>query len=189
MSGRLILFLLLVLAAIGSGWLMNRANQGGLTAETEASLDPDYYMEDFTTITMGDDGLPLNKLYAVYMEHNPVDDTLELYEPKLEIFRDSDDPLFITAEKGWVTNDNEVILLRGKVRLWEEDGEGDVALNVDTTEVKVLLLEEYAETDQNATIVAKGTTVTGRGFRAHFAESRLEILFHEQTVITQPDRS
>jgi len=187
MSGRLILFLLLALAAIGSGWLMNRAVQTDVALDAGVRLDPDYYMEDFTTITMGEDGVPLNKLYAVYMEHNPVDDTLELYEPKLEIFRDSNDPLFITAEKGWVTNNNEIILLRGVVRLWEAGPNGDVALNVETSEVRVLLLEEYAETDQNATIVTKRTTVTGRGVRAHFDEGRLEILFHEQTVITQPD--
>lgn len=187
MSGRIILFMLLVLAALGSGWLMNRASRTESTPEPGAYLDPDYYMEDFTTVTMGEDGVPKNKLYAVYMEHNPVDDTLELYNPRLEIFRDNNEPLFISAEKGWSTSDNEVVLLRGKVRLWEENGAGEVTLNVETTEVRVLLLEEYAETDQNATIVANGTTVTGRGVRAHFDESRMEILFHEQTIITQPD--
>jgi lipopolysaccharide export system protein LptC len=188
MSGRIILLIFLVLSAVGSGWLMNRASRTDAEAGADAYLDPDYYMEDFTTVSMGEDGAPLNKLYAVYMEHNPVDDTLELYEPRLEIFRANNEPLFITAEKGWATDNNEVVLLRGKVRLWEQNRSGDVTLDVETTEVRVLLLEEYAETDQNATIVAKGTTVTGRGVRAHFDESRLEILFHEQTVITQPDR-
>jgi lipopolysaccharide export system protein LptC len=187
MSGRVALFLLLAAAALGSGWLMNRASRTETAPAAGVYLDPDYYMEDFTTVTMGEDGVPMNKLYAVYMEHNPVDDTLELYNPKLEIFRENDDPLFISADKGWSTNDNEVVLLRGKVRLWEENRAGEVTLNVETAEVRVLLLEEYAETDQNAIIVANGTTVTGRGVRAHFDEGRMEILFHEQTVITQPD--
>lgn len=188
MPKRIILFIVLAAAAVGSGWLMNRTASTVPGPVTADHLDPDYYMEDFTTITMDEAGRPASKLYAVYMEHNPVDDTLELYEPELEIFRADTDPVRITADKGWVTNNNEVILLRGKVRMWIENEAGQVRLNVDTTEVRVLLLEEYAETDQNATIVAKRTTVKGRGIRAHFAENRLEILNHEQTTIAPPDK-
>ena len=188
MSRRLILFLILAVAAVGSGWLMKRISGTEPVPSVSDRIDPDYYMEDFTTISMDENGLPASKLYAVYMEHNPADDTLELYEPNLEVYRGESDPLRITADKGWVTNNNVVILLRGKVRMWIEDAAGKVTLNVDTTEVRVLLLEEYAETDQNATIVAKRTTVKGRGIRAHFDDNRLEILDHEQTTIAPPDR-
>lgn len=187
MSKRIILILILAASAIGSSWLMNRISVTDTVPVASDQLDPDYYMEDFTTITMDENGLPASKLYAVYMEHNPVDDTLELYEPDLEIFRQNGDPLMITADKGWVTNDNEVILLRGKVRMWIENTPGQTTMDVETTEVRVLLLEEYAETDQNATIVAKRMTVKGRGVRAHFDENRLEILNHEKTTITPPD--
>ena len=189
MSKRIILFSILAAAAIGSGWLMNRIVGTGTATAPSENLDPDYYMDDFTTITMDEKGLPASKLYAVYMEHNPVDDTLELYEPVLELYRPDSDPLHITADKGWVTNNNEVILLRGKVRMWIENGAGKVRLNVDTTEVKVLLLEEYAETDQNATIVANRATVKGKGIRAHFDENRLEILNHERTTIKPADKN
>lgn len=150
-------------------------------------LEPDYYMEDFTAITMGDDGNPVNILQAAYMQHNPIDQTFELLEPILEIFRDNKNPLNISADKGWVTNNNEVILLRGNVRMWELNESEDVVLNVETTTARVLLVEEYAETDQYVTIVAKNATITGRGVRAHFDESRLEILSHDQTIISKAD--
>ncbi|MEX2354065.1 MAG: LPS export ABC transporter periplasmic protein LptC [Gammaproteobacteria bacterium] len=182
MSRRIILFVLLASAAT-AGWLMNYLVQTETVTDEALYLDPDYYMEDFTVTSMDESGSPLNRLYAVYMEHNPVDNTFELYEPEMEVFRENKLPLFITAEKGWVTNNNEVILLRGKVRLWEENESGEVILNVDTTEVRVLILEEYAETNENATIVAGKATITGRGVRAYFDESRLEILFHDQTII------
>lgn len=177
------------MAAAGSSWLMNRMDRTDPAPLSGDRLDPDYYMEDFTTISMDENGRPASKLYAVYMEHNPVDDTLELYEPALEIYRSNTNPLKITADKGWVTDNNEVILLRGKVRMWIENPAGEVDLDVQTAEVRVLLLEEYAETDQNATIVAKRATVTGRGVRAHFDENRLEILNHEQTTISPPARN
>jgi lipopolysaccharide export system protein LptC len=186
MQTRLVLIILLVAAAVG-GWLMNYLVQTETTSYDRAHLDPDYYMEDFTAITMDDNGNPLNRLYAVYMEHNPVDNTFELIEPALKIYRDNKNPLNITAEKGWVTNNNEVVLLRGNVRMREENTSGEVILNVETTEVRVLLVEEYAETDQYVTIIAKNATITGRGVRAHFDESRLEILSHEQTIISKTD--
>ncbi len=188
MTGRIILFLILIIAVTFSGWLMNKI----LDSETDRSVnpypDPDYFMQDFTTVSMGNDGLPINKLYAVYMEHNPINDTSELYEPKLEIYRDDNGPFYITADKGWATEDNEVILLRGKVIIWEENIDGNITMNIETTDLNVLLVEEYAETDQFATIDTNTTTVTGKGIRAHFDNSLVEILNHEQTIIVHPDK-
>ena len=99
MSGRLILIIILALAALSSGWLMDRITGTPSSVMSNTAQDPDYYMEDFSTITIGEDGLPLNTLFASYMEHNPADDTLYLQNPKLEIFRTNNDPLYITAEK------------------------------------------------------------------------------------------
>jgi len=189
MSGRIVLISILAVAALGSGWLLDRLLITEPAVVLNPNTEPDYYMEDFSTITIGDNGLPLNTLYAVYMEHNPVDDTLELFEPKLEIFRTNNEPLYITAEKGWATDNNEVILLQGKVRMWVKNKEGETTLDVETSEVRILVLEEYAETDQNVIIIGKRTIIKGRGVRAYFDENKLEILNHEQTIITQPDKS
>ena len=35
--------------------------------------------------------------------------------------------------------------------MWEEDIEGNITMNIKTTDLNVLLIEEYAETDQFAT--------------------------------------
>jgi lipopolysaccharide export system protein LptC len=166
---------------------MKRVSDTELIFSPEQGYEPDYYMEDFTTITIGDTGLPLNSLYAIYMEHNPLDDSLQLDQPRLEVFREDNDPLYITADKGRATNNNEIIDLQGRVRMWELDSDGNVRINVITSDVRVLVLEEYAETDQNATITGKRTTITGRGVRADFKDNKLEILDHEKTVITQAD--
>jgi lipopolysaccharide export system protein LptC len=187
MSGRLILIIILSIAALSSGWLMDRLTGTSPTSLSGRSQEPDYYMEDFTTITIGEDGLPLNKLYATYMEHNPGDDSLFLVNPKVEIFRNNNVPFFIAAEEGRATDDNEEIYLQGKVRMWEENEAGAATLSVDTEDVKILVLEEYAETDQNATITGKHMTITGQGVRANFKDSRLEILKHDKTIITDPD--
>lgn len=185
MSQRTLLLAVLFAAAAASAWLLRYLSEETPGQAVQTYHDPDYYMEDFTTLSMEKDGKPKNKLYAVYMAHYPDDDTTELLQPKMEIYRVGRPPLFITAKQGWVTSNNNVILLQGDVRLWEDDELGQRTLQVDTSEVRVLMDDEYAETDQPATIHSNHSTIKGSGMRAYLKESRLEVLKHERTTIEQ----
>ena len=183
MNQRLTLLVVLFAAAAASAWFLKYVTEEHPGVAVQVYHDPDYYMEDFTTLSMEKDGRPKNKLYAVYMAHYPDDDTTELLQPKMEIYRTGRPPLFITAKSGWVTSNNEVVLLKGNVRLWEDDELGRRTLQVDTTEVRVLMDDQYAETDQPATIVSNHSTVKGSGLRAYLKENRVEVLRHEKTII------
>ncbi len=175
--------IVLSLLAIGSAWLLNRLSENGSTEISVLRHDPDNYMHDLTTLTMNKDGSVKNKLYADYMAHYPDDNTIELINPKLEIFRPGKPPTTITAEKGWVTDDNEVILLSGKTRLIQIDAEGIRELEILTSDVRVLMDQEYAETDKPATIIGKKTTINSTGMKAYIGENRLELLNNVHTKI------
>ena len=175
--------IVLSLLAIGSTWLLNRLSE---TESTEISVlrhDPDNYMYELTTLTMNQDGSPKNKLYADYMAHYPDDNTTELINPRLEIFRLGKPPTTSTAEKGWVTEDNEVILLSGETRLIQLDAEGIRELEIITSDVRVLMDQEYAETDKAATNFRKKTTIKSIGMKAYLGENRLELLNNVHTKI------
>ncbi len=190
MPQRLIILLLLVGAALGSTWVMNRVGQEVSDEEPTGEFqEPDYYMEDFTTLSMRPDGTPKHRLEAVYMAHYPDDDTTELIDPVMKIFRVDSTPLHVVADKGWVTADNEIVLLQGDVTMWENDESGVRNMEIHTSEVRVLTEEEYAETDKFATINKERTTITGTGVRAYFNDSRLEIIDHERTVIKPKPRT
>ena len=173
----------LSLLALGSAWLLNRLTDTGSTEISVLRHDPDTYMHDLITLTMNQDGTPKNKLYADYMAHYPDDNTTELINPKLEIFRIDKPPTIITAEKGWVTEDNEVILLSGNTRLLQLDTEGNRELEIITNDVRVLMDQEYAETDKPATIFGKKTTIKSTGMNAYLGENRLELLSNVYTKI------
>ena len=185
MSQRLIIVAFLIVTALASAWLLNVVSQQRPASYAESLHEPDYYMEDFTTLTMKDDGTPKSSLYAVHMAHFPDNDTSELLQPKMEMFRSSRLPLYVSADKGWVTADNEVILLKGNVQLWEDNEDGERILQVNTEMARVLVEQDYAETDKPATIKMKRTTVNGIGLRAYFDDSRLEILKDVHTYIEQ----
>jgi len=183
MSQRLFILAMLIGAAVGSAWLLQRLSGDATKRAAVDHHDPDYYMEDFTTLTMKENGNPKNKIHAVYMAHYPDNDTTELLKPQMEIFREDKLPLYIAAEKGWVTGDDEAVFLRGAVKVWELDEKGNSTVEINTTDVRVLLDDEYAETDQYATIVTNSSTITGTGMRAFFPERRLEIINHDKTTI------
>lgn len=175
--------IVLSLLAIGSAWLLNRLSETGSTEVSVLRHDPDNYMHDLTTLTMNQDGSAKNKLYADYMAHYPDDNTIELINPRLDIFRSEKPPTTITAEKGWVTEDNEVILLSGKARLIQLDAEGVRELEIITSDVRVLMDQEYAETDKPSTIFVKTTTIKSTGMKAYLGENRLELLNNVYTKI------
>jgi len=185
MSQRLIIIIFLVITALGSAWLLNVISQQRPRSGKQNYHEPDYYMEDFTTLTMNQEGKPKSSLYAVHLAHFPDNDTSELLQPKMELYRTTRLPLYISADKGWVTANNEVILLEGNVQLWENDATGQRTLQVNTSKANVLLEQDYAETDQPATIKTRRTTITGIGLRAYFDDSRLEVLKNVHTQIDQ----
>ena len=175
--------LALLLLAAGSAWLLNRL-AGTEQAKTELKgHDPDYYMENFTTTTMEEDGTLKNKLSADYMAHYPDNDTTELHGPRLEVFRKDELPVNIVADKGWVTENNEVILLTGNVKFWQDDSNGQRKIEIITTDVRILPKQEYAETDKPVKLISRRTTVNATGVRAYFDESRVELLNNVQAKI------
>lgn len=174
---------ILIMLVIGSTWLLKRLGEGESGKNMIIRHDPDYYMENFSTTTMEDDGSIKNRLSAEYMAHYPENDTTELSRPYLEVFRNNKQPLMIVADKGWVTSDNEVILLTGAVKLWQNNPGGDRKMEIMTTDVRILPEQEYAETDMPATFISRQSTITGTGVRAYFKEERVKLLNNVQTII------
>ena len=132
---------------------------------------------------MREDGTPRNTLHAIYMAHYPDNDTSELLKPTMQLFRIGNRPYVVSSDKGWITSDNEVILLKGSVQMTESDESGKLTLQVNTESARVLPNQNYAETDDYATIISNRTTITGTGMRAYFNDGRLEVLNNVHTTI------
>lgn len=175
--------IILILLASASAWLLNKLTTGESIITTGYRHDPDYYMENFTTRSMGTDGNPKNILTADYMAHYPDSDTTELTNPRLEVFRENKRPVNIIADKGWVTENNEVILLTGYVRLREEDDEGAVKMEIISSDVKILADQDYAETEKPVKLTRGKIIVNSTGMRAWMKESRFEFLDNVHTII------
>jgi lipopolysaccharide export system protein LptC len=164
-------------------WYMNRLSLPVTEVTSFKPVVPDYYLENFTTTSMNADGSPRNRVNAIYMAHYANDDASELLNPSMQFFRTNRPPMHISSDKGWLTSDNEVILLKGLVELFELDETGARKLQVNTSNTRVLPNRDYAETDAPATIITGRLTIQGDGMRAHLQENRLEILSNVHTTI------
>ncbi|MEM7026792.1 MAG: LPS export ABC transporter periplasmic protein LptC [Pseudomonadota bacterium] len=181
---------LAVLLLIGVGisfWLLKLLTDEDKIDLMEFAHFPDYYMHDFSTLTMTEEGKPKNLLEAEYMAHYPDDNTTELTQPRMKFFRLDEPPMHVRADKGWVTSDNEVILLTGNVYLYQNDAQGNRDFELIADDARVLVDEDYAETDNAATVIKNRTVINAIGMRAYMAEQRMEFLSNVQTTI-EPKR-
>jgi len=173
----------LIIAAALSFWILKLLNDEYKNDLMALAHFPDYYMHDFSTLTMDDFGKPRNLLEAEYMAHYPDDNTTELNLPKMKFFRVDESPIHVSADKGWVTSNNEVILLLGNVYLYQNNVQGNKALEVIADDARLLIEEDYAETDNAVTVIRGRTVINSIGMRAFIAEQRMEFLSNVKTKI------
>ncbi len=89
----------------------------------------------------------------------------------------------LVRDKGWVTSNNEVILLLGNVYLYQNNVQGNKALEVIADDARLLIEEDYAETDNAVTVIRGRTVINSIGMRAFIAEQRMEFLSNVKTKI------
>ena len=181
--GRRKLALILVILAAMTYWALDKLTKDDLTKLSKLAHYPDYYMENFTTLTMNQDGTPKNRLYADYMAHYPDDNTSELHQPKMIFFREDQQPINVRSDRGWVTSNNDVILLKGNVYLHQNDDDGNLKTELLAEDARVLVDKKYAETDKATTLINRKSTTTSVGMRAYMQEQRMEFLSNVRTII------
>lgn len=185
MRERVSLLAALLLLVLISTWFL-RALDEEPPLDPRASHEPDAYMTNFNTLTMGEDGRAKHRLSAGHMSRYVQDGTTELTGPRVELFRRQGSPVELRADRGWLAADDEVALLHGNVRLLRIDAAGARLFEVRTAKARVLLSEEYADTDAEVVLLKGRVAVDSIGMRAYLRENRLTFDRHVQTTIAPP---
>lgn len=174
--------LMLAVLALGSAWLVQRLAVDETAEDAELRHDPDFFMNDFVRVSMGPDGLPAEELRAKRLEHYPDTKTHELEEPYVLAHDDDGTPTEVRSERGWVSADQNVILLQGRVYLWEDDLDGSRRLEILTRDLKIINDAEYAETSETALIRTPSGESRSVGLKAWLEDSRLVLVSQVQTT-------
>jgi len=177
-SEKRILVLAAILVAIAvSGWIFRSSNAPpALFLPEELTHDPDYYLKDFVSTSMGKDGRPERRLSGESMVHYPDDDSATLERPRLVLFTERGRAWDIVSESGKVNAGGESIDLHGEVRIKGGlDATGN-EVEIATSEVVVWPDRQQAETEHPVLITYSSGVVEAVGMRADFKVRRLELL-------------
>jgi LPS export ABC transporter protein LptC len=161
--------------AFGSAWLLDSVDERQAAEQASADFEPDSTMENFVRWGMDLDGAPKNRLQAEFMAHFAYDDSSEFDKPEVELYRTEGSPWHVVAERAWVNGAGDVMILYGEVTIWRDNDDGS-RLELQTRDLKVLLDNEYAETDHPVTLRDKVSVIDAIGMRADFSRSRIEFL-------------
>lgn len=186
MAKQLKVIMLLLALTILSTWILYKVSQVSTGPIGNAANAPDYFMQDFTTLAMNASGNPDYRLHGVYMAHYPASDTTEILKPSIDFLRPDRPATHVIADRGWLTSANEVVLLNGNVELTERDRSGNPIMQVATAKARVLIDQNYVESDQFTRIVTRHTRITGNGMQADLNNGKLSVLSDVHTTIT-PD--
>ena len=110
------------------------------------------------------------RIQAEYMQHFVDDDSTEMTKPIMTMYSPEKPDLHIVSETGYISSDGELVLLNGAVNIKREALKNIAPMEIDTHNLRVQLLNDFAETDEFVKIKSGSNTIEGTGLRAHFRE-------------------
>lgn len=165
MSWRLTLGLVLLAAAIFSGWSAWKQRE---VVEVPAAVAErsDYLMRDFEMISLDDKGQESITLRAPEMQRNAKDQTFQIATP-LFLLPDTEGQHWeMRSATAWVSPKGDEVRLSGSVEGRSPEGVG-VPTTFSTERLNVFPRKNLASTDDKVTITRPGSILSGVGFEVN----------------------
>ncbi len=144
------LLAILILVAAFAFWFQEDYQQQPLGVKPVETRLPDYFMDNFTTTSLDENGQPRYVLKARKMVHYDDDDSAELEQPRLS-FKDEQREFTISAQRAVYYQQQNLIHLHDDVRILRQDHTAG-ELSIQTDYLKINTLKRIAETDQLARV-------------------------------------
>ena len=180
MNLRLLGVILLLASLAGLAiWLQERSNKSTETNKIKTvskKHSPDYFMGGFTITSMNEKGAPRSILVSDKMLHYPDDDSTELDKPFMTMIGEIGKPWKIKADRGWISSNNELILLSGNVHIDRLSGPNNRPVKLFTDKLRIHPESDFAETDRPVTMISNKRRTSAIGMRAYIREGKLQLL-------------
>lgn len=172
MSWRMALGLVLLVAAILSGWSAWRNRD--IPAAARVALDrSDYIMKNFEMIALDRQGKEALTLRSPEMHRNPQDQTFDIATPLFLLPDDQGKYWQMRSQRGWMSAKGEELRLTGDVRGTSPEGAAQPTV-FQTQRLNVFPNTNVAASDDTVTITQPGSILTGRGFETNLKTKEYE---------------
>jgi lipopolysaccharide export system protein LptC len=177
MSKRLTIYGVLILLTLLSWAILQLNKPEQVVKKLKATHNPDFFSVGYSKIELDEQGHYKNKLVASKLTHFPDDETFQLENPEMIAFKSDQSSWNLQAKKGWLSTNNDNLLLRGDVVVIRSKSEDQRAIRLDTSSLRIKLKEEYAETDDKVFLSTAQDVTEGVGMQINFAKpSYLKLL-------------
>lgn len=171
----LILLLILLFLAGASWWALTIIDPDRRPIFTESKEGPDHFMEQFTSTTLNEAGIPVHQLKAISLTHYPNQRHSELEDPVMTFFREDNSKWVASAKEGRILDDGEEVFLQGDVKI-NQPGDDSSRITIVTRDLHILPNEDFAETPNTVVMQQKENTITAIGMQAHFGHGVVDLL-------------
>jgi lipopolysaccharide export system protein LptC len=162
------LYLLIAGVALLS-WGLVQWNEARDVQVEIAENSPGFFSSGYYKKQMDSEGLPKNELLADKMLHYGADGSTHLEKPIMTLYgTNRQSPWVIKAESGIMAADGDNLQLNGKTFINREPSQGVTALTVNTSDLRVKLSSNYAETSAWAEIISPPNKTSGTGMEVTF---------------------
>ncbi|MDK2123178.1 LPS export ABC transporter periplasmic protein LptC [Parachitinimonas caeni] len=150
--------------------------------------EPDTVIENFTALSLGEDGKPIYELSARKMLHYPDDDSAELAEARMRRTITGSPVLNISADRARILDRGHEVWFDGNVVMVREPHAGDLPLTVRTSRLWANAADGLAKSDQAVTAESGHNRLSAVGFDYNNAQQIMNL--HSQVKIdyAQPKR-
>lgn len=181
MNKRLLLGLVLLVAAGFSGW---SAWQRRASAPVPVAVEEnrsDYVMRDFELISLDVNGKESLTLRAPEMQRDLIDQTLAIVQPVFLVPNTHGKHWEVSSETGWVSAKGEELRLEGSVKGVSPD-QTTMPTTFETSRLNVFPNQNHATSDDAVSIRQPHLILTGTGMEADMASNHVQLHSNVQAV-------
>ena len=187
MTWRSVVTIILLAAAILSGWSA-WMQKDDIEAPTQVeTAQPDFLLRDFELVALDKQGKESFTLKSPELARNPNDKTLFLVTPFFQSPNKQGERWEMRAQTGWVSADNSEVRLRGNVIANSPPGAKQPA-DMKTEELDVFPEKNIATSKVAVSITGTGSTMTGVGMEADLDQNRIKLLSNVRSTYARTQR-
>lgn len=161
------LYFYVAMVALLTWWLQQLYEQRAAEIKI-AENSPDFFSSGYYKKEMNLDGLPKSELVADKMQHYKIDGSTHLEQPVMTLYNPNAAPWVIKSDSGIMAADGDNLQLNGHTLINREASKTASALKVTTSDLRVKLSTNYAETAAWADIVSPPNQTSGTGMEVTF---------------------
>jgi lipopolysaccharide export system protein LptC len=160
----------------GTYWLDQQVQPLPNKPDDARRHDPDYILDNFSAMSLNEQGAPRVLVAARKMEHYPDDDSTVLEDPHVYSLYANSPPISISAQNGEISKDGDRVILRDGVRIVRDADARQSEMTVSTNYLRVLPDRDIADTDSPITLSDAHTVINAVGMKLNYRTREITLL-------------